>query len=65
LCQNLWHHIPGDSTLEIFAAVYILKITIPEFLLNVCGRPQRIRFNVTGNAAEIRALSLCSAHSLL
>jgi hypothetical protein len=35
LCQNLWHHIPGDSTLEIFTAVYILEVTIPEFSLNV------------------------------
>ena len=35
LCQNLCHYIPGDSTLEISMALYILKITIPEFSLNI------------------------------
>jgi hypothetical protein len=35
LCQNLWHHIPGDNALEIFTAMYILKTTIPEFSLSV------------------------------
>jgi hypothetical protein len=38
--------------------MYILKTTIPEFSLSVWGRPQGIRFSVSGNVAEIRLLSL-------
>lgn len=65
ISASLWHHIPGDSTVEIFTAVYILKITIPEFSLNVWERSQGIRFSVSSNAAKIRTLSLCSTRSPL